>query len=277
MKAGIKRSFCVAGLVIGLIASPALAQDDISLASTLKKRQAQLTQLLQGHFTNKEQAAFSPALAAPDAEPFDSVLELTVTIEDGRLRLTSSNTGLTPSMSLTVAVEGESLSVTAMGDKQLCAGNAEALLNGFEVTFDGRKNRNCPFGERLTVLPNGLQLAATKSRPALPMTRANDFLCWVTLPRKNGEGWFFKPGVPLHDQGGEVWVDTDETPPQRVGLKMRQAVWPYGRSRPSLVLYVHKPEEPDRATSYTWANPQAERIGINLRWMQASCSKETSG
>ncbi|MEO0410632.1 MAG: hypothetical protein AAF221_02170 [Pseudomonadota bacterium] len=273
----IKRLPIIAGVVLAMIAGPALAQDDISLAGTLKKRQAQLVELFQGHFTNKEQAAFSKALTPPGAEPFDAVLELTVTQEEGRLRVTSSNTDLAPILWLDIVASDETLSVTAQGDKPVCSGAATALLDGFEVTFAGRKNKNCPFGERLTVLPYGLQLAATKERPALPMTRANEFSCWVTLPRKNGEGWFFKAGVPLHDQGGETWVDTDETPPQRVGLKMRQAVWPYGRSRPSLVLYVHKPENPDKAASYTWANPQAERIGINLRWMQASCSKDASG
>ena len=28
-----------------------------------------------------------------------------------------------------------------------------------------------------------------------------------------------------------------------------------------------------RAVSYGWADPGAKRLGINLRWMQASCSQ----
>lgn len=256
-----------------LLASPAAAQDDISLAGTLKKRQQQLTALLQGHFTNKEQAAFAPALTAEGDAPFETLYSLTITSKDGALTASSADGGLSPEMTINTAIEGETLVLKASGEKAECVGDVSPLLDGFEVTFSGRKNRTCPFGEQLTVLPKGLQLTATEDRPALPMMRAQDFSCWVTLPRKNGEGWFFKAGVPLHDQGGEIWVDTDETPPQRVGLKMRQAVWPYGRSRPSLVLYIHKPESPDKAASYTWANPEAERIGINLRWMQASCTK----
>ena len=30
-----------------------------------------------------------------------------------------------------------------------------------------------------------------------------------------------------------------------------------------------------RAPGYAWASPDASRIGINLRWVQGSCSKPT--
>lgn len=251
------------------------AQDDVSWGGTLKKRQLQLTQMLQGRFSNKEQAAFAIALTRDGEKPFETVYELTISAsEGGGLTARASSAELFADLSIMVSVKNERLHVHGEGKSSVCHGDAEAFLDGFDIAFTAKKNRNCPFGDRLTVLPEGLQLAATKDRPALPLMRAHDFSCWVTMPRKNGEGWFFKAGVPLHDQGGEVWVDTDETPPQRVGLKMRQAVWPYGRSRPSLVLYVHKSEDPDRAASYTWANPDADRIGLNLRWMQASCTKQ---
>ena len=52
---------------------------------------------------------------------------------------------------------------------------------------------------------------------------------------------------------------------------MRNVTWPYGSNRPSLVPYAYRSGE-DRAVSYAWADPSAERIGINLRWMQASCT-----
>jgi len=53
---------------------------------------------------------------------------------------------------------------------------------------------------------------------------------------------------------------------------MRNVIWPPPTTnKPSIVLYIHKPDEPDRAESYSWADPGATRIGINLRWVQASC------
>ena len=88
--------------------------------------------------------------------------------------------------------------------------------------------------------------------------------------QRDGE-WTFRRGLEIHDQGGMVWLETEEEAPQQVGIKMRNVRWPYGNNRPSLVLYAYRPDE-DRAVSYAWADPSAQRIGINLRWMQASCT-----
>ena len=57
-------------------------------------------------------------------------------------------------------------------------------------------------------------------------------------------------------------------------LRLRSVAWPPpSRNRPSLVLYVHTLDEPNRAVSYSWADPAAQLIGINLRWVQASCTR----
>lgn len=104
--------------------------------------------------------------------------------------------------------------------------------------------------------------------------KARRFECWMTGMQRDGK-WTFRRGLEIYDQGGMVWLTTDEPDPQTVGIKMRNVTWPYGSNRPSLVLYAHRPGE-DRAVSYAWADPSAERIGINLRWMQASCTLATS-
>ena len=52
---------------------------------------------------------------------------------------------------------------------------------------------------------------------------------------------------------------------------MRRVRWPTGTNADSLVLYAHRPGE-ERAVSYTWGHVDAERIAMNLRWMQASCT-----
>ena len=100
--------------------------------------------------------------------------------------------------------------------------------------------------------------------------KARRFECWMTGMQRDGE-WTFRRGLEIYDQGGMVWLTTDETDPQKVGIKMRNVTWPYGTNRPSLVLYAYRPGE-ERAVSYAWADPSAVRIGINLRWMQASCT-----
>jgi hypothetical protein len=114
--------------------------------------------------------------------------------------------------------------------------------------------------------------------------RARTFTCWTAILRgvkhgETGEGrddWFFREDVTLHDQNGEAVLLTDETPSRKVRLKMRNADWPFGTRRPSLTLYIHEGED-ERAVSYAWAEYDADRIGINLRWMQASCTRNGPG
>ncbi len=111
------------------------------------------------------------------------------------------------------------------------------------------------------------------------MRRARPFECWTAILRgaehgDSGEGqndWDFRRGVKLHDQGGVAELMTDEEEPRRIRLKLRDVDWPYGTNRPSLTMYVHEGDS-ERAVSYTWTEAGADRIGINLRWIQASCT-----
>ena len=121
----------------------------------------------------------------------------------------------------------------------------------------------------VVVLP-GLKLSSI-------LRRARPVTCWGSVPKftKKPDGtddWYFAAGLKVHDQGGRVQFGGGDTGAPPVILRMRNVVWPTGTNKPSLVLYVHKPENPDHAESYSWADPDAKRIGINLRWMQASCS-----
>ena len=103
--------------------------------------------------------------------------------------------------------------------------------------------------------------------------RAQMFNCWVSVKKKSGDNeWSFDNNLEIHDQGGWIWVTTDERRPQKVGIKMRNVDWPTGYNRNSLVLYAYR-EGDDRARSYTWTAPDGKRIAMNLRWMQASCTR----
>lgn len=111
------------------------------------------------------------------------------------------------------------------------------------------------------------------------LRRARAFECWTAILRgashgDSGEGmrdWDFRRGVRLHDQGGEAELITDEETPRRIRLRLRNVDWPYGTNRPSLTLYIMEGDS-DRAVSYAWNEGDAERIGLNLRWLQASCT-----
>jgi hypothetical protein len=120
------------------------------------------------------------------------------------------------------------------------------------------------------------------NRAGIPhkLVKARPFTCWTSVLRgaRHGdtglnvpESWQFERGGWIHDQGGELVVKTDETPAREFYLRLRNVEWPYGTNRPSLTLYVHEKGNP-RAVSYSWADEGATRVGINLRWLQASCS-----
>lgn len=111
------------------------------------------------------------------------------------------------------------------------------------------------------------------------LVRVRAFECWVAVLRgashgESGEGqsdWQFLRNVWLHDQGGSAILTTDEAAPRQIELRLRDVEWPARDRRGSLTLYVHDAGD-DRATSYAWGEAGAERLGINLRWLQASCT-----
>lgn len=112
------------------------------------------------------------------------------------------------------------------------------------------------------------------------LRRITPYSCWVSILRgakhgDSGEGrddWFFKRDVWIHDQGGVAVIKTDENPAREIRLRLRNVEWPFGTNRPSLTLYAMEPGN-DRAVSYAWGDYGAERLGLNLRWLQASCTK----
>ncbi len=101
--------------------------------------------------------------------------------------------------------------------------------------------------------------------------KARRFECWMAALKRNGEEWTFESGVEIWDQGGTATLVTEEDDPQTVRIKLRNVRWPTGRNRDSFVLYAYRGDS-QRAESYVWADPAAERLALNLRWLQASCT-----
>ena len=111
------------------------------------------------------------------------------------------------------------------------------------------------------------------------LRRARPVTCWGSVPRApmkpdGSEDWLFERNLKLHDQGGRVAFGGGDTGAPAVVLRVRNVVWPSGPNQPSIVVYVHTPDKPDHAEAYSWADPGTRRVGINLRWMQASCTIE---
>ncbi|WP_288015498.1 hypothetical protein [Blastomonas sp.] len=236
-------------LLIG-VASPALAQP---------------APVAQGIFTNEEQVYFDgeagrtpppwtgvridpgegSALVWQTIDRFGAVLaSVPVVASADRWRLGDCTLGLTASP------DG---AMTFSSQTKSCAGATVPLrIDGAGMTLR---------------LPDGNTTLLRRARP---------FTCWLTVKREapkpdGSEDWLFQPNMRTHDQGGRLRLGGGDAP--EAIIRIRNVVWPQPtRNRPSLVLYVFTPDDLDRAVAYGWADPGAVRVGINQRWMQASCT-----
>lgn len=159
-----------------------------------------------------------------------------------------------------------------------------------KVGEDGTVTQVDAFGAPMGAAPPQLTLTPSErglkggmpDTPMLDLRRARAASCWVAIrkdaPKADGsEDWAYAPSLAIHDQGGRARFGGGESGAPEVILRIRHVVWPKAaegqvQRGPNLVLYIHRPDAPDRAEAYAWADDGANRIGINLRWMQASCT-----
>ncbi|WP_108812023.1 hypothetical protein [Sphingorhabdus sp. Alg231-15] len=231
-----------------------------------------LDQQLPGIYTNEEQAYFEkdagrtpPPWIALKIESQDNGLTITRTDAFGK-PVASPQTGL-----VTSGAERDSLTVDN------CTRNFDRTDAGW--TFSAVQNRmlcNQDY-QIIGVSAEGLKLRFADGTET-QLKRARPVECWAaakkTEPKADGSpDWLFVRKLSLHDQGGRVMIGGEESGTEPLILRMRAVYWPKpSTNRPSMVLYVHKPDNPDRAVSYSWADIDASRVGLNLRWMQASCT-----
>jgi hypothetical protein len=231
---------------------------------------AALTALLLGTFTNEEQVAF----AREGGKPAPAWAAMAIAREgDGLI-----NTPVDAGGSALGPARPIRLLPTAQG-AAILSGQCRRLLAAVDGEFraTGSEGR-CTGGATVDrVMPGGIEM--TIGGQPVAFRRARLFRCWAAIPKAGIEPiqWWSRRAITLHDQGGTANLMTDEAVPQRFTLKMRNVVWPSGPNQPSLVLYVHTPEAGDRAVAYSWADPDAKRVGINIRSVQASCSLAEAG
>lgn len=232
---------------------------------------ASVADLLPGTFSNEEHAYFEKDAGRP-APPW---LSFRITEKEDQLLLQpidafGKNTGAEKTVQIST---GETRSTVQVGD---CARFFDRSGDGW--TYATVQNRKaCHQDYQITAIaPDGITLRLNDGTETV-LTRARAVECWAAVPKAKAKAdgspdWIFAQKLNLHDQGGRVTVGGGDSGAEPVTLRMRSVLWPAPSSnRPSMVLYVHK-DDPDRAESYSWADIDASRIGINLRWMQASCT-----
>lgn len=224
--------------------------------------------LMPGTYTNEEDVYFANEAKTPPP-PY---VAITITREGGALRLRAIDKfGKPIEDGHVITVAGTSLLTS---DCRMPFKSTGATLIALPRVGTCR---NDPVMTRIA--PEGIALALPDGKTTM-LRRARTVSCWgAALKDKRkpdgGEDWYGAFDLKLHDQGGRVAYGGGDTGAPPVVLRIRNVVWPSGPNKPSLVLYVHTPDEPDHAVSYSWADPAAKRIGINLRWMQASCTIDT--
>lgn len=115
--------------------------------------------------------------------------------------------------------------------------------------------------------------------------RARLFECYVDMPGVGGgrnEAYKRFDNITLHDRGDSYWFTSNETPARKLGIALWQVDWPINNykgafTRDSLVLSVNeKTAEGSVELGYAFIEPDAERIGLNLKWLLATCFMESN-
>lgn len=287
--------------------SSARAQPDSSIARVLEKDLATFASWFPGRYDNELQTFFDPDLGTPEterrqrrhvvvravaapkfgkqvflvaghphAEEGDTLLiSVGADVAERSLRLEAFRV-VKP---LPAEAEARDRLVAQLSDRDVApAPDASAMIRLYANQFEGgaRAEGDPP---RFRLTPDEWRVAAAGPGEPYRLRKARAFECWTAILRgarhgDSGEGlddWRFQRGGWIHDQGGELVLTSEETEPREIRLRLRRVEWPSGPNRPSLTLYVHEGDN-RRAVSYAWAEDDAERIGINLRWVQASCT-----
>ncbi len=235
---------------------------------------ATIPQMLVGTYSNVEQVYFKSD-AGKTPPPW---LSLKIVEQDGQLLLHEINAygeDAGPPKPVSLTEDGND-AMLKVGD---CSRFFEKKAQGWAIS--ARQNRlRCQQEYQITkVDDDGISLEFADGTETF-LKRARAVQCWAAIPKKTAKedgsaDWLFAQKLELHDQGGRVKVGGGETGADEIILRMRAVHWPPpSTNRPSMVLYVHKPDSPDSAVSYSWADIDASRVGLNLRWMQASCTIE---
>ncbi len=125
---------------------------------------------------------------------------------------------------------------------------------------------------------NNEAVETTVGGQTIRLRRARPFTCWMAARRTGSDGdksgdWLFVRDLATHDQGGRLTIGGSAGMPS-VTIRLRNVIWPPPtRNRPSVVVYAFTEPLATRAEGYAWANPDARTLGLNLRWMQASCTR----
>lgn len=232
----------------------------------------ELAATLAGTWNNAEAAYFAEEMDGYPVHPDG----FTVASSGGRVTVSEGEgaSGGRESWSVEARDDGTLVLIEVDADPG-CVVHAERQGDAFLVGApqdDRDEDEPCQFMDaRGAVLTeDALSLHRGEGGP-VTFRRADPYTCWVSRKR-DGDGWTWTPDVTVRE-GEHVQLPGEPGVSRPAGIRLRHVRWPYGENRDSLVLYVHEAEDAP-AVSYAWTAPDAERVAINLRWVQASCTRD---
>lgn len=116
---------------------------------------------------------------------------------------------------------------------------------------------------------------------AYQMLRCRFFTGWIETPNDNAPNGIYRyPGLRLHDQGDKVQLRHADGTLGKYTVELTQLV--FGHTIPIMKLAVYELDSEavefnSYAAAYTWTNPEAQRIGINLRYITTGWTLEAAG
>ena len=166
-------------------------------------------------------------------------------------------------------------------DKQLFIEN-----QSFEITYVNEiwiiqnENRTIEIAESsLKILDLGHFSNAEKV--PFKMNRCRFFTGWIEIPDpENTEKIYRFPNLRLHDQGDSVQLVMSDGSLGKYTVELTQLVFGHTIFIMKLAIYELPKNELEinsHSIAYTWTNPEAERIGINLRYIISGWTLENTG
>lgn len=243
-----------------------------------------ISTMLNGIYSNGNQAYFDKRTKVTPAHlPHDLLIEGADNKSIFSATLTVSNESDTQPLTWVLVNDTDAKAVRM--DISLATGEAVCPLYWSREAAQFRASL-APDCKQNTLAPEELVLSQQQLWWMIPgaqtgdlkLHRARQFSCYADVPGVGGgrdEPYNRFENIRIHDQGGEAWFTTEKG--RTLGISLFSVDWPINNytgffTRDSLVIYVmEKDDSGRREHGYAFTLPEANRIGINLKWMLANC------
>lgn len=138
-----------------------------------------------------------------------------------------------------------------------------------------------------TLASDGSLVTGNPDRVYHKLTRARNFTCYADMPGVSGGRdipYTRFSDLEITDQGGIARFVSNEDTPRTIQIGLRNVDWQMNNeigayTRDSLVMYISSINDdgkPGEFFGYTFTQPDAERLGINLGFILVNCYMESN-